>query len=163
MLVIQFFLILFSFAPEAHPFYISLTDMVFNEDRQRIEIAQKIFWNDMEISLSNANGQQVNFLNPKNPGELDRLVEAYILKHNKVEVNGKQVKLTYLGHEIEEDAAWFYLESEEISEPQQVNIFNTLLIEEFPTQQNIVNFYKNRKPKSLITRKDKTSGTLELD
>jgi hypothetical protein len=163
MLVIQLLLVLFSFELEAHPFYISLTDMVYNDDRKRIEIAQKIFWNDMEVALSNASGQQVNFLRPKDPEKLEQIIEKYILHHNKVEVNGKPVKLSYLGHEIEEDAAWFYMESEEIASPKQVIVFNSLLIADFPTQQNIINFYKNRKPKSLITREDKTSGLLELD
>lgn len=163
MLVIQLFLVLCSFELEAHPFYISLTDMVYNDDRKRIEIAQKIFWNDMEVALANASGQQVNFLRPENPEELEQIIESYVLLHNKVEVNGEAIKLSYLGHEIEEDAAWFYMESEEITEPKEVTIFNSLLIGDFPTQQNIINFYKNRKPKSLITRQDKTSGQLKLD
>ncbi|GEO22001.1 hypothetical protein CQA01_25350 [Cyclobacterium qasimii] len=148
---------------ETHPFFISLTDMVYNENRQQIEIAQKIFWNDMETSLTIASGKQVNFLKPEDPKLLESLIKEYILENNKLEVDGKKLKLTYLGYEIEEDAAWFYMESEKIPEPFEVTIYNTILLDDFPTQQNIVNFYKNRKPKSLITRKDKISGTLELD
>tara|TARA_R110001592_G_scaffold101302_1_gene286720 strand:+ start:152571 stop:153020 length:450 start_codon:yes stop_codon:yes gene_type:complete len=148
---------------ETHPFFISLTDMVYNEKRQQIEIAQKIFWNDMETSLTIASGKQVNFLKPEDPELLESLIKDYMLANNKLEVDGKKLKLTYLGHEIEEDAAYFYMESEKVPEPSQVTIYNTILIDDFPTQQNIVNFYKNRKPKSLITRKDKISGTLELD
>jgi len=163
MLVIKLFLVLFSCALETHPFFISLTDMVYNENRQQIEIAQKIFWTDIETSLTIATGKQVNFLNPKDPKQLESLIEEYILRNNKLEVDGKQLKLTYLGHEVEEDAAWFYMESEQIPEPVQVTIYNSILIEDFPTQQNIVNFYKNRKPKSLITREGKISGTLKLD
>ena len=85
--------------------------MVYNENRQQIEIAQKIFWNDMETSLTNASGNQVNFLNSEDPGHLEKLIKDYILENNKLEVDGKKLKLTYLGYEVEEDAAWFYMES----------------------------------------------------
>lgn len=163
MLVIQLILFLMSGGLETHPFYISLTDMYYNEERQQIEIAQKIFWNDMEEALTIASGDQVNFLKPADSKKLESLIKEYILSNNKLEINGKKVKLTYLGYEIEEDAAWFYMESEKIPDPLEINIHNSILIDDFPTQQNIVNFYKNRQPKSLITRKDKLSGTLKLD
>jgi hypothetical protein len=137
--------------------------MVYNEDRQRIEIAQKIFWDDLEISLTNETGQQINFLQPKDPQKLEAIIERYLLANNKIKVGEKELKINYLGHETEEDAAWFYMESEQTEEPHLVSIQNAILIDDFPSQQNIVNFYKNRKPKSFIARKDKTEGTLNLD
>lgn len=146
-----------------HPFYISLTDMVYNEGNQRIEIAQKIFWDDLEVALSNANKTAVNFLSPEDPALLDSMTARYLLRHNRLFIDGDTLRLHYLGHEVEADAAWFYLESEKIPSPKEVTIYNSLLIDDFPEQQNIVNFYKNRKPKSLLTRKGKTEGVLLLD
>ncbi|SEJ18734.1 hypothetical protein SAMN05192553_102826 [Cyclobacterium xiamenense] len=146
-----------------HPFYISLTDMVYNEGNQTIEIAQKIFWDDLEVALSHANQAPVDFLAPADPAALDSMVASYLLAHNRILIDGDTIRLHYLGHEVEADAAWFYLESERISPPTQVTVFNSLLIDVFPEQQNIVNFYKNRKPKSLLTRKDKLEGLLILE
>ena len=163
MLSIRLLFLLLSYGLETHPFHISLTDMVYNEDRQRIEIAQKIFWDDMEISLNNKSGQQVNFLQPKDPQKLEAIIEGYLMANNKIKVGEKELKINYLGHEIEEDAAWFYMETDQTGEPHLISIRNSVLIDDFPDQQNIVNFYKNRKPKSFIARKDKTDGTLIFD
>lgn len=41
-----------------HPFYISLTDIRYNEPARRLEIPQKFFWNDMEVSLSKLAGKR---------------------------------------------------------------------------------------------------------
>ncbi|SHM56459.1 hypothetical protein SAMN04488057_102159 [Cyclobacterium lianum] len=163
MLAIKVLLLQLPFWLGLHPFYISLTDMVFNESSQTVEIAQKIFWDDLEVALSNRSGQKVNFLEPAQKAVLESQIEDYILAHNSLLIHGDTIALSYLGHEIEAEAAWFYMESEQISNPEEITIYNNILIDDFPLQQNIVNFYKNRKPKSLITRKDKTSGTLILD
>jgi hypothetical protein len=163
MLPIRLLFIIISFGLETHPFHISLTDMVYNEDRKRIEIAQKIFWDDLEKSLTNVAGKQVNFLQPEDPQKLENMIEDYLLANNEITVGEKILEINYLGHETEEDAAWFYMESEQTGEPHLISIRNSILIDDFPTQQNIVNFYKNRKPKSFIARKDKTNGILTFD
>lgn len=143
-----------------HPFYISLTDMVYNHDSKKVEIAQKVFWDDMEVALSTTNDTAVDFLRPVDKESLDRMIEHYLLAHNRLEINGKTIKLHYLGYEIEEDAAWFYIESEEVPLPKSAKITNEILIADFPTQQNIVNFYVGKSPKSLITHKGKLAGDL---
>ncbi|MCH7408033.1 hypothetical protein MM239_01385 [Belliella sp. DSM 111904] len=145
-----------------HPFYISLTDIRYNEDQQSLEIAQKIFWDDFEISLSKTFESKVDFINPENTDRLENMVKKYLLTHNQITINGKAIKLNYLGFEIEEDAAWFYLEGVLTETPNSVEINNTILIKEFDEQQNLVNFYMGRKPKSIILHKDKTKGSLSF-
>ncbi|MFC4871124.1 DUF6702 family protein [Negadavirga shengliensis] len=143
-----------------HPFYISLTDMVYNNESKRVEIAQKVFWDDLEVALSKTNDIAVDFLRPDDKEQLDRMIKDYLLQHNKLEINGKAIALNYLGYEIEEDAAWFYMESEVAPLPKTAKITNEILIADFPTQQNIVNFYVGKSPKSAITQKGKPIGQL---
>lgn len=145
-----------------HPFYISLTEMRFNEQNKSLEISQKIFWDDLEVALEDLYKTKVNFLKPENQEELDQMIEAYLLKHNQIIINNQKVKLAYLGYEVEEDAAWFYLEARRVSNPKRVEIHSDILIEHFPGQQNIINFFVSNKPKSLILQKGKESGTLSF-
>ncbi|MCC5938443.1 MAG: hypothetical protein JJU34_14285 [Lunatimonas sp.] len=143
-----------------HPFFISLTDMVYNSEKGRIEIAQKIFWDDLEVALSRESKEKVNFLQPQDINALNKLAEAYLLTHNLLVINGSKIELTYLGFELDDDAAWFYFEAEKVPTPKTVRIQNTLLFEDFPTQQNIVNFYLNKSPKSIITSRSVPEGEL---
>lgn len=143
-----------------HPFYISLTEIKFNSNEKSLEISQKIFWDDLEVELSEFYNSKINFLKPKDRADLDLKLKQYILQHNEILVNGKKAELNYLGYEIEEDAAWFYLESKQIPNPQQVEVKNSILHQHFNSQQNIINFYLDKSPKSLILLKGKDRGKL---
>ncbi len=144
-----------------HPFFITLTEVRFNPSSKNMEVAQKIFWDDLEVSLSKEAGGAVDFLKPKDKAKLESQVKAYLLKHTQVWVNGKMVPLSYVGYEVEEDAAWFYLESGITVVPTTVEVQNTLLLREFAGQQNIVHVYLNSKsPKSLLLGEGKERGRI---
>lgn len=143
-----------------HPFYISLTEIKYNSKESSLEISQKIFWDDLEVELTDLYQGKIDFLKPKDKTDLNRKLKQYILQNNEILVNGKKAELSYLGYEIEEDAAWIYLEAKDISRPQKVEVRNSTLHKHFNSQQNIVNFYLDKSPKSLILIKGKESGIL---
>ena len=142
-----------------HPFFITLTELRFNPSSKKMELAQKIFWDDLEVALSKEAGMTVDFLKPKDKAKLEAQVKAYLLKHTLVWVNGKLVSLSYVGYEVEEDAAWFYLESTATTIHKSVEVQNTLLLRDFDGQQNIVHVYLNSKsPRSLLLGEGKEKG-----
>jgi hypothetical protein len=145
-----------------HPFYISLTDIRYNSDSKTLEISQKIFWDDLEVALSEMGKGKIDFLNPKDPEVLAELLEDYLKRHNEVFVNGQKVRLNYLGYEVEDEAAWFYLEAEKVPVPKTIAVKNSILVDHFEGQQNIVNVYQQKKPKSIILYKNKTEGIISL-
>ena len=146
-----------------HPFFISLTEVRYNAGSKKMELAQKIFWDDLEVALSKEAGVTVDFLKPKDKAKLESQVKAYLLKHTQVWVNGKLVPLTYVGYEVEDDAAWFYLESTATNLPKTVEVQNTLLLRDFDGQQNIVHVYLNSKsPKSLLLGEGKEKGRVDF-
>lgn len=154
---------LWAFLSLAHPFFISLTEMRYNANSKKMELAQKIFWDDLEVALSKEAGVAVDFLKPKDKAKLESLVEAYLLHHTQVWVNGKLISLNYLGHEVEEDAAWFYFESSTTSMPKTVEVKSTVLLRDFDGQQNIVHiYYQSKSPRSLLLGEGKEKGKIEF-
>ncbi len=152
---------LWAYLSLVHPFYITLTELRYNPSSKKVEVAQKIFWDDLEVALSKEAGVTVDFLKPKDKAKLEGQVKAYLLKQTQVWVNGKLVPLNYLGYEVEEDAAWFYLESTATALPKSVEVQNTLLLRDFEGQQNIVHVYVNSKsPKSLLLGDGKEKGSI---
>ena len=145
-----------------HPFYISMTEIRYNVENEQLEISQRIFWDDLESALSTSTGTKINFLHPSDPVQFNATLKEYLLTANSISVNGQQTHLEYLGFEIEEDAAWFYFETEKIPLPEKVSITISLLFDHFEEQQNVVNFYLNQEPKSLLLSKGKSSGILEF-
>ncbi|PRY89773.1 DUF6702 family protein [Mongoliibacter ruber] len=145
-----------------HPFYISLTEIRYNPEAKSLEIAQKIFWDDLEVALAEIHGVKVDFLNPTDTEALEEMAKSYLLSKNEIIINGQKVNPQYLGYEIEEEAAWFYLEVKNVAKPQKVKIQNEVLLSNFEGQQNIINFYVEKRPKSLILYKGRESGVLEF-
>ncbi|WP_276360107.1 DUF6702 family protein [Daejeonella sp. H1SJ63] len=143
-----------------HPFYISLTEIKYKARESTLEISQKVFRDDLEVELTDLYKSKIDFLNPKDKADLDRKLKQYVLLNNEIFVNGKKAELNYLGYEIEEDAVWFYLEAKQIPLPQKVEIRNSILHKHFDSQQNIINFYRDKNPRSLILIKGKDRGQL---
>lgn len=146
-----------------HPFFISLTEMRYNAASQKMEIAQKIFWDDLEVALGNEFEEKVDFLKPNDKAKLESQIKTYLLKHNQIWVNGKLLTLNYLGYEVEEDAAWFYLESSQAEIPKTVEMKNTILLDDFDGQQNIVHVYfQSKSPRSMLLGKGEEKGKVEF-
>ncbi|UZD21732.1 hypothetical protein PBT90_19650 [Algoriphagus halophytocola] len=144
-----------------HPFHLSLTEIAWNENTQHLEVSQKIFWDDLEIALGNFHEESIDFLNPANKEKLEDQINQYIRSKNKYWIEGREITMRYLGHEVEEDAAWFYFESEAVSKPSSIHVLNEILIDDFPDQKNIVQFFFDpQSPKSLILEKGQPEGKL---
>ena len=145
-----------------HPFYISLTEIRYNPKEKSLEISQKIFRDDLENALTKHYKAKVNFLTPENKADLETKVKKYILENNEIYINGQRIGLNYLGYEIEEEAVWFYLEAMKVPAPKTAGIRNSILHKNFDTQQNVINFYLGKNPKSLILLKGKDKGLISF-
>lgn len=146
-----------------HPFYISLTEIRQNPDSQRLEIAQKIFWDDLEVGLREYYDEKIDFLNPRDSEKLTQQITDYLLSHFEIKLDEKEISLTLLGYEIEEDAAWFYLESKPAEWKSKIQVTNRILTNEFSSQQNIIHIYKDsRSPRSLLLGRGKEKDSLSF-
>ncbi|WP_411273907.1 DUF6702 family protein [Daejeonella sp.] len=145
-----------------HPFYISLTEVRYNPKEKSLEISQKIFRDDLENALTGQYKSKVNFLTPANKTDLEKKIKKYILENNDIYVNGEKLALNYLGYELQEEAIWFYLEALNVPFPNTADIRNSLLHKNFDTQQNVINFYLDKNPKSLILLKGKDRGLISF-
>lgn len=102
------FLISLTASRPAHDFHASVTQMVYNAKERTFEISIRIFTDDLEKGLAATSNSKVNMsLGDKN----DPLLEKYIQSHFAYINPQKQPKpVKYIGHEVEADAHWLYLE-----------------------------------------------------
>ena len=163
MKLIFAYLIVYSWLGSVHPFHISLTEIRQNSQTRKLEIAQKIFWDDLEIGLKKFHQTEIDFLNPKDPNLLEEQARNYLLAQNEIWIDGKKTNLKFMGFEIEGDATWFYFESEPVNWKTKIEIRNSVLISEFPDQQNIIQIYpKGKSMKNMLLRKGKERESLNF-
>lgn len=148
----------------AHPFFISLTEIRQNPSSKNLEVAQKIFWDDLEVSLSAYHKASFDILNPKDEKNLNEKIGSYLTSHFEIWVDGKKVKLNYLGFEVEEDAIWTYFESGPVTITKQVEVRNSILLKETESQQNIVHMYfpGSSAPRSMLLGNGEEKGILKV-
>lgn len=132
-----------------HPIYVSVTEINHNPQDKNLEIACKIFTDDLETVVAKATGQKIDLFNPKDTALTGRQIAAYISKHLVLKVDGKPVVLSFLGFEREQDAVWSYFEVHNLATPpKNVSIMNDLLYDNFKQQINLMHVTVNGKRQS---------------
>jgi hypothetical protein len=121
-----------------HPFYVSVTEIRHNAAKQELEVSCRIFADDLEMALKTAYKAPVDIIHPANRKTVDGYITAYLSKHLQVTIDGKPVTLQYLGYQIEEDAAWCFLEVKQVPAVKKVHVSNDILYHQHPNQINMM-------------------------
>ena len=138
-----------------HAFHTSITEMRYNPKEKAFEISLRVFTDDLEKTLS-ANNQNKKFV-IENTDKNDSFIEQYVRKHFVVTTSRNQKLIyQYVGKEKEGDATWIYLEMPANESIKGSKIQNSVLMDSFDDQTNIVNiFLKSEKKSYLFTVKNK--------
>jgi hypothetical protein len=146
-----------------HKFYVSVTKVEYNAEAETLQLITKIFIDDIEDVL-NERYETETFLDTKKETARDReLLKEYILKKLKVEVNGQKADLKYLGIAYETDVVKAFIEIVDVKECTTIGIENTILMEKFDEQQNIIHFTVGDKKRSMILEKENPNGLLKFN
>lgn len=155
--VIVFFVLLSSFV-SMHKFYVSVTQIDYNKDKNRVEISTRIFIDDLEKALEKKYSQKVNLATKIEAKNAKELIENYLLQKINISLNGKEQKLVFLGSEYEDDVLICYVKANFSKKITTFEVLNNLLTETYSEQQNIVHTNINNTKKSfLLTQTDKTA------
>ena len=146
--ILSILIVLFS----AHEFHLSLTEIRHNSESRSIEVSIKLFTDDLLVALEQAGAPKMELGTENEPPEANELIESYLKAHFKLMVNGKPTKFTYLGKEAELDATWCFVEVKDVKKVQTIEVQNTLLLEAFDDQTNMVNLNINGRKKSGLAR-----------
>lgn len=125
--------------------------MKFNPSSNSFEITMRVFTDDFQKAIEDVSGKKTVVLNEE---AFEPYIKKYINKHFAF-VKGKDVKFAnYLGIEAEPDASWIYLELPYTKELESYNVLNSVLMELFDDQNNLLNVIKNDERHTLIFEKD---------
>lgn len=132
-----------------HAFHVSVCEIVFDNDQRQLEITHRIFHDDLELALTEWSGQKVDILNPSDPQWLDSLIGGYLQEKTIYTLNGKDVKSNYLGAEREEGVMYCYQVIPSVKKLKSLNVSNTVLMEIFDDQSNVIHVESQDETKSL--------------
>lgn len=161
ILVLALFLGVFS--SQAHPFYVSICQVNFNQQNQSLEISVKIFADDLLLALSEQGHDKIYIGEERENEHTDEYIFNYLTDKIRFSVNEKEVQAHFVGKEMEKDVVWTYLEINDIAVLNDIEVNCNLLTDVFSDQSNIIQVNKNGKIKNLLLSKRDSSGRLNFD
>lgn len=143
-------LLLFISVWVAHPFHVSVCEINVNPENESLEISQRIFLDDLENALRKTSGwSTLDVVHPSDQKKFDALLQKYVTNHLTILVNGQEKTLSYLGHEVEADAMWCYIEVAGVNNVKDIEVESTILLETFEDQMNLIHIKKDGEIHSL--------------
>lgn len=146
----------------AHPFYISVCQIDHNPDSGALEMSFRIFMDDLELALESMGTERLRLGTERESEKADLYIGRYLARHVVIEINGRRVSVAYLGKEVDPDAVWCYVEIENTQVLKQMTMTNTLLLETYEDQVNLVHVTANGQKKSLMFNQQQVTQTLEF-
>jgi hypothetical protein len=149
-------------ATAAHPVYLSVTELHYKPEKQSIEIAMKVFSDDLSTALSAAEGEAIEIGTEREPKEATTIINKYIRQYFSLSANGQKLNYEYIGREIERSdffALWLYFEVKNVPNLKTLTISNSILFELFSSQNNIISVRQGSQIRraSLVKNKYHTS------
>ena len=148
----------------SHKFYVSIADLAWDQEEQRIEGSIKLTAHDVEKMLANKFERPIDLEKESDSSEVGQYLQSYMARNFTVKSNEKWAVPNYLGKEITLRGELFiYFTFTSVWRPESIEISNKILFELFPKQQNIVHYKYKDQTKSVTLVPSKTHGKIEFD
>tara|TARA_R110002049_G_scaffold63_11_gene409 strand:- start:1337 stop:1834 length:498 start_codon:yes stop_codon:yes gene_type:complete len=144
----------------AHKYYLSLTQIKFNEEAKSVQIIINVFMDDIETALNKDNNIDLQLTTKKELKNNDVYFEKYLHDNLQFKINNSAKEFNYIGKEYEGDLVYFYLEIENIAKITSIEVTNKILLKHFPEQENLIKSKVGKKNKSVLLSKDNYNETL---
>ncbi len=131
-----------------HPFHVSVTEINHNAKEQTLEISCKLFVDDFEKGLFEFGKTKVDLQSAVLHEKMNLLIKAYFNKNLNIKIDGKEVDREFIGFEVEKESVFCYYQITKISSIKKLDIFSTILYDEFDDQSNIFHVTVNGKRQS---------------
>ncbi|MDH7445043.1 DUF6702 family protein [Aquimarina sp. 2201CG14-23] len=145
-----------------HKFYVSVTQIEYNQEQKSLQIISRIFIDDVEEVLRKRYDENIELVSKTEEAKIDQYLSTYLSQKLTINVNGEEVHFNFIGKEYDNDLVLCYLEVENVLSLETISVSNQALMDFFEEQQNIIHVKKGKKRKSLILEKEKDKGMLKF-
>lgn len=146
----SFFVWLLFVQATIHPYYVSTLEIDYRPDRAALQITMRVFTDDWQLMLNTHYDKTLRLDPDSDEEQMEIHSTEYLQQHLELKLNGKDVTLSVLGREYQDDQLVLYLEVSGVAELQTLGVSNRILFAELEGQQNIVRIKTPTKRKSYL-------------
>ncbi|MBL0709958.1 MAG: hypothetical protein JJV99_02910 [Colwellia sp.] len=119
----------------AHTYFFGLSELNLNSQNKHIEVIHQFTAHDIENAIAEI--KQINF-STEHP-KYDQYIQDYFEKHFTLKQKKQAVKLSWIGFEVKHGKIFVYQESTNKNYLANLVIKNTILVDTYTKQTNILN------------------------
>jgi len=158
------FLLVFAFSISSfglHKFYMGIYQINYASEKKMLQITSRIFVDDLDKALEKKYNKKFFLGTDKETTESIDLLKKYLTENFIIKVNGQTKAMNFLSKEMDGDVLVCYLNIKDISKINSLEIYNSVLIDCFSEQQNIVHVTAFGTKKSFLFTETSTREVLK--
>lgn len=146
----------------AHKFYMGLYQVNYASEKRMVQITSRNFIDDLNTILEKKYKKKFYLGSENETPESVEFLKKYLAENFKIKINGQPYSMVFLSKEIDGDVLVCYLRIKDVSKFSSVEITNSVLIDAFSEQQNIVHVSAFGVKKSLLFTESFTRDLLKF-
>ena len=121
----------------SHQFFLTTTEVRLSDSQKSLEITIQTFSHDVEALLKKVNFNLANLGSEREDDKIDDFIIDYLSDNFIIQDHYWR----YLGKKIDGDFTLFFLEIDKFDSQSDVAVFNTIFMDMYSKQKNIMNVY----------------------
>ena len=142
----------------SHQFFLTTTEVRLSDNQESLEITIQTFTHDVEALLKNANFNLANLGSEREDDKIDDFIIDYLSNNFIIQDHYWR----YLGKKIDGDFTLFFLEIDKFDSPSSVAVLNTIFMDMYSQQKNIMNVYGTKNVQSSTMTIEEPAFKFEL-
>ena len=142
----------------SHQFFLTTTEVRLSDNQKSLEITIQTFTHDVEALLKKADFNLANLGSERENKDIDDFIIDYLSDNFIIQDHYWR----YLGKKIDGDFTLFFLEIDKFNSPSNVAVFNTIFMDMYHKQQNIMNVYGTKNVQSSTMTVEEPAFKFEL-
>jgi len=142
----------------SHQFFLTTTEVRLSDNQKNLEVTIQTFSHDVEALLKAADFNLANLGSDREDNAIDDFLIDYLSENFIIQDHYWK----YVGKKVDGDFTLFFLEIEKFKSPANVAVFNTIFMDMYERQQNIMNVYRQKNIQSATMTIDDPAFKFEL-
>ncbi len=151
---------------DSHEFHLSNSTINYDTKEKSIQVSMRMFIDDLELALEPVAGDSLQICTRKEDAGAEAYIFSYILEHLILEVEGKALSPVFIGKEPSDDlaAVWCYIEFENVESFSTLSITNTIMVDLYEDQKNMINVQKDKdRIEDILFTTERTLEKIEMN
>ena len=146
--------------PVVHDFHFSRTKAHYNPETSTLQMSMNVFTDDLELALRNMGHEEFK-IEIETDAVTDSLIAIYALQNFKAHHAGEQIAMDWVGYECDYDVTYLYVESAPFQFDSTLSIAQTILLDTYDDQENVLDFESPKTEESHIFTRAKFEAEFE--